>query len=640
MSENLTDMEIEPEHKRTRPSFLPILGIQVVCIGLLSTIAFWSGWYSLRQADALQHSVSVEISRLRMILRQHARTVYGGGDLAESRASLQLLRSAVLQSAHAYAPQEQAAIVSEFDGLEAAMGAALDPVRAHSRDEALRRYDGHIEAVSAAVDMLEAATTHGVGDLRARGIQVILTAWAIAIAVYGCTGVWVRKRFLAREEEQQRDDGTIIRRLEAAVRGDTTGDLGEDMESDALAHALSALLDELSVSREKLATERHWARFRRDLVEALDLADTEAEILATAKNATEVVFPGSRLQVFLANGSQAQLSPQFRDAPPSCSPDSPHACPAIRRSRTMLNSPYMGLGRCPRLREMAERVVCAAISVRGHTVGALQVTGVADIPPPEETLSHMSHGVGSRLGIIRAITASELAAATDALTGLANRRAMNERLAKLTQSQTAFAIIAADLDHFKRINDSFGHEAGDHSLRMFAQILRTACRSRDLACRPGGEEFTAVLDGADLEGASRVAQRIHDGLATATHTAGLSFTVSLGIAVFPIHGTTVEEILKAADSALYAAKQGGRNCTRVFEEPSVRAASASAPDASADTSSCPAVEPPGQPISNPKHVASRPASEHASEADLTDQSKSEPRNAAIEVTRPETRKTA
>jgi diguanylate cyclase (GGDEF)-like protein len=547
---------------------MPILGVQVICIGLLSAIAFWSGWYSLRQAEALRRTAMAEAQRIRVVLRQHARTVHEDMGVVQARASLQLLRSAMLESARTHAPGQMEAITSNLDALEAATAPIFESAPGSSRDEALRRYDAQLETIYAVVDQLDAATSQGVGDLRVRAIHVILACWLLAIGVYGCTGAWARLRFLAREQERRREldrnRETLVLELEAAASGDRTHVVESGPDLQPLARAANAVIEELSVARERLAAERHRARFNHELVEALDLADSEPEICATAAEAARVAFPGAQLQVLLADNSHARLEPQFQELPDSCSPGSPRACPAIRRSRTVVNAPDGGLGRCPRLKEMPERVACAAISVHGRAVGALQIIGVADIPPPEIMLTSMCYGLGARLGIVRSLGASELAAATDALTGLANRRAMNERLQQLERGGGRFAVVSADLDHFKRLNDTYGHQVGDRCLRVFAQVLRGACREADLACRPGGEEFAAILGGADVDGASAVASRIHGSLAEANRAAGIPFTVSLGIAAYPIHGATTEEILQSADAALYAAKEGGRNCTRVF----------------------------------------------------------------------------
>jgi diguanylate cyclase (GGDEF)-like protein len=120
-----------------------------------------------------------------------------------------------------------------------------------------------------------------------------------------------------------------------------------------------------------------------------------------------------------------------------------------------------------------------------------------------------------------------------------------------------------DLDHFKKFNDEHGHEVGDYILSEFGRLVRLAIRGEDIACRYGGEEFTIVLPEAERKGSLAVAEKIatmireHDFLVN-NRSCG-PITVSIGVALFPRHGMTAEELFKQADDALYQAKREGRN---------------------------------------------------------------------------------
>jgi two-component system cell cycle response regulator len=121
-----------------------------------------------------------------------------------------------------------------------------------------------------------------------------------------------------------------------------------------------------------------------------------------------------------------------------------------------------------------------------------------------------------------------------------------------------------DIDHFKKINDNFGHDAGDEVLREFAVRLASNVRAIDLPCRYGGEEFTVIMPGARLEDAQRVAERIRLHVAGSPfRVAGgkelLTVTISIGVATTVGEGDTPELLLKRADEAVYEAKAGGRN---------------------------------------------------------------------------------
>jgi diguanylate cyclase (GGDEF)-like protein len=129
----------------------------------------------------------------------------------------------------------------------------------------------------------------------------------------------------------------------------------------------------------------------------------------------------------------------------------------------------------------------------------------------------------------------------------------------LTSSNTAFALVIGDLDHFKRLNDSRGHEAGDQALRLFADSLRQSLREGDLPVRWGGEEFVMVLPRSTAVQALEVVDRLRANLATALLASGTAaFTASFGIADTSM-SPGFEQLLRIADEALYQAKENGRD---------------------------------------------------------------------------------
>ncbi|MEI2416863.1 sensor domain-containing diguanylate cyclase [Orrella sp. JC864] len=153
--------------------------------------------------------------------------------------------------------------------------------------------------------------------------------------------------------------------------------------------------------------------------------------------------------------------------------------------------------------------------------------------------------------------------ATDPLTGLANRRGLALSMQGYLQSQQCYAVMAIDIDFFKRVNDTYGHDVGDRVLQHVAQVIRKNCRDSDLPCRIGGEEFLVVLPRASLDDARRAAQRLHEALAAAPTPTGETLTVSIGLAHYPDTSGHGEALLKHADAALYQAKRAGRNRTEV-----------------------------------------------------------------------------
>ena len=153
-------------------------------------------------------------------------------------------------------------------------------------------------------------------------------------------------------------------------------------------------------------------------------------------------------------------------------------------------------------------------------------------------------------------------------TGLFNRSylddALPRELARCRRDGSSIALLILDIDYFKTVNDTYGHDAGDEVLRGVAELVRGIVRAGDIPCRFGGDELVAVMPGANESEAANVAERIRQRVCEERIIAlerELDVTVSIGFAVFPAHAETAAELFRAADRALYAAKDGGRNLT-------------------------------------------------------------------------------
>ncbi|MEZ5207033.1 MAG: sensor domain-containing diguanylate cyclase [Acidimicrobiales bacterium] len=309
--------------------------------------------------------------------------------------------------------------------------------------------------------------------------------------------------------------------------------------------------------------------FRNDLRQALEHVQSEHEIIDAVGRAIESVVPENRAELLLAEQADgrlqaAQVNPLVGAA--GCPIDGADACPAIRRGQTMVYESSRMLNVCPKLPQHAESscsAVCAPLMFSGQALGVLHVTGGDGHPPSPtqiERLGVLATETSSRLGTLRASQATELQATTDGLTGLLNRRSVENRVRSLLASSRSFSVALADLDHFKDLNDTYGHEAGDRALRLFAKVLRDGLRPEDIPARYGGEEFVVVLPDTPPDGARAVLERLQQGLAgeLAEH-GGTPFTASWGLSDRTT-GTTFDEIVAVADAALYAAKRAGRNC--------------------------------------------------------------------------------
>lgn len=154
----------------------------------------------------------------------------------------------------------------------------------------------------------------------------------------------------------------------------------------------------------------------------------------------------------------------------------------------------------------------------------------------------------------------------DALTGLFNRNyledSLERELVRAARQNRPVSVVMGDLDHFKAVNDTYGHQAGDEVLREFGKLMKLHARGSDIYCRYGGEEFLLILPDMPEETACERAEQLRAALAASPIMSGVSIirvTASFGVASFPLHGKTGDELITAADNALYVAKKSGRN---------------------------------------------------------------------------------
>ena len=237
--------------------------------------------------------------------------------------------------------------------------------------------------------------------------------------------------------------------------------------------------------------------------------------------------------------------------------------------------------------------LCVPLTAQGETLGMLHLQQrISPSTSAQPGFDELSEGFNEEMQQLTVTVADYLVLALsniklrdtlkqqaihDPLTGLFNRRYMEETLireiSRARRYETPLGIIMIDLDHFRRFNNTFGHEAGDLVLRDLGKFLQSNIRKEDVACRYGGEEFTLILPGAPMD----ITEKRAETLRTLVQELEIyyngrpldSITLSLGVASFPEHGGTGETVLQAADAALYAAKRAGRNkvSTAGKEEP-------------------------------------------------------------------------
>jgi diguanylate cyclase (GGDEF)-like protein len=215
-----------------------------------------------------------------------------------------------------------------------------------------------------------------------------------------------------------------------------------------------------------------------------------------------------------------------------------------------------------------ESLLAFPLRARGRTLGALVLAGRRGsfTAAARRVLGILSNQAAATLSLIQDKERQKELAARDGLTGLYNRRAFAELLvqaiAREDRQSGRLSLVLADLDHFKKLNDTYGHRAGDAALRAAAHVLASHLRKGDQAARFGGEEFVVILPGTDEAGAVQLAERVRAAVQKhrpAFEGARLGLTASFGLAVWPRDGQDADALLAAADRALYVAKQGGRN---------------------------------------------------------------------------------
>jgi diguanylate cyclase (GGDEF)-like protein len=250
-----------------------------------------------------------------------------------------------------------------------------------------------------------------------------------------------------------------------------------------------------------------------------------------------------------------------------CDVVSPADCPATIRGRTLIFPSSRALNACPYLkgRESGElSAACIPVSITGQASAVVHATGPDGIPPVESDVEYIESTArrgSERIAMLRAFEKSEAQARTDPLTGLWNRRSLENRALELHRDGTEYVVAYGDLDHFKVLNDTHGHEAGDQALRLFSRVLRDSIRPTDVTARYGGEEFVVVLPQTSMEAARKILERLRERLALTLGAGRVpAFTVSFGLAS-SLEANTFDGVVAVADQALLLAKSTGRNRT-------------------------------------------------------------------------------
>lgn len=352
----------------------------------------------------------------------------------------------------------------------------------------------------------------------------------------------------------------------AAGEGPVRSGLHGPTDLAALGHEIDGLADSVEVRLQRLRQQAEWGAQSRMIFEALDLVEDESEAHEVAEQALALIDAERSIELLLAPHGSTELTKVASNPGmprPACPVDVTTSCVAIRRAQAVVFDSSESINACPKLRHRSYgpcSAACVPVSIAGRPVGVLHTVAEDRVPPEDRTvnqLATLSTQLGNRLGALRALESSRAEASTDKLTGLPNRRMLESQLGTLIERGTSFVLVIADLDKFKRLNDTYGHEVGDRALQTFAQVLRDKVRGNDVIARLGGEEFVLVYPNMSVTTSIEAIERIRDGLTQALAVSALpEFTCSFGITHSAV-ARSGDAIIRVADAGLLRAKELG-----------------------------------------------------------------------------------
>ncbi|MCB1992725.1 MAG: GGDEF domain-containing protein, partial [Geminicoccaceae bacterium] len=263
-------------------------------------------------------------------------------------------------------------------------------------------------------------------------------------------------------------------------------------------------------------------------------------------------------------------------------------CLALGQGREHRHGMGAATPACPHLRPALARrnasTLCIPLTAHGETLGLLSLVAVppaagaaveGTTAPAERLAAMLAQQLGLTLASLRIREVLKEQSIRDPLTGVFNRRYLDvvapKEIAQALRAGREMALAMVDIDHFKAFNDRHGHQGGDAALVAVAGFLQASIRLGDWLFRYGGEEFLLLLQAMDRAALAQQLERLRQGTAAvAARVDGQDLppvTISIGAAICPDHGQSLEHLLASADRALYAAKQGGRNRVRLAEPP-------------------------------------------------------------------------
>lgn len=323
--------------------------------------------------------------------------------------------------------------------------------------------------------------------------------------------------------------------------------------------------------RARRERDRDYRRTQTEFGESMQIMRDEREAHALVKRHLEGAIPGAVVTVLNRNNSDNRLvaaTPTDAEGPlrERLGAATPESCLSIRLGRAYAEGdgadPLLSCAICGKT---AAQVSCVPSLVSGEVIGSVLVQSGRVLGPREQDrVTESIAQAAPVLANLRTIAIAETRAATDALTGLPNARACHDNLKRMVahagRNLSPVSALMLDLDHFKQVNDRFGHGAGDDALAATGSALRSIPRASDFAGRCGGEEFLILLPDTAHEGALALAEKLRQAIEEIEIPAiDSQVTASIGVASYPLDALDGDALLRKADRALYAAKAAGRN---------------------------------------------------------------------------------
>lgn len=564
---------------------LPPLLVLLCAVGLFF-YAYWSATNTERTAmqnkegvvrgeSFLRHTTEAFMS-VRGFAFTHREEMLAPYDRAVTDGSADLLALAALEANDPAQREAVLRIRAEFDQMQREWALRLiDRSRAHTEIDTSDMAEGQTRLAtirSQVLKLRQADETQNVVEMLSAE-RVIRRMLVVGVSLAGLLAIvlLILTRVVTRITVAPVLQ--LIRASEQVGQGNFKIDLPPMVNNEfgVLSRSFSNMTSALEREREEIAS---LSRFS----EAVTQCTSELEVYDLLLHSLKERFQPRQVIIFKLNSSEnfleaaATLVPLAEDAGAWPVIEEPHNCKAVRTGRSFVVNDVTREPLCPSKFVLPSEgsYYCGPLIAGGIIIGSVRMEAAKDliIRERQRLLESYLSGAASALSNLRLLDRMKQQANIDVLTGLYNRRFLEDYARKLfaiaRRREQPVALIMMDLDHFKGFNDLYGHEVGDRILRHFAKTVTACMRETNLAARYGGEEFVVILPDTDAKSCTLVAERIRKAVMTMVVPSNTEkplpqLTVSMGIAIFPANGQTLEELVQSSDKALYESKHSGRN---------------------------------------------------------------------------------